>query len=160
MQEWLNSLCKFGLRFRSGNSVGSNVLILIESGHYSLSINTQFENKRNINIIGNKVNGTVHNIYCSMPNVGHSFTRCANIRIKGLYFEHCGRKQDVSTENIESITSTLTFVFSKDIQVSYSEFTKNRVTGIAILDTGGHVKLEHVSVTHRGGSRKFPDCRT
>ena len=134
--------------FEGGKGVGSNVLILIEPGHYALSNNTQFENKKNISIIGNKVNGTVHNIYCSMQNVGLSFTRCTNIRIKGLYFEHCGRKQDVSTENIESITSTLTFVFSKDIQVSYSKFTKNRGTGIAILDTGGRVKLEHVSVTH------------
>ena len=134
--------------FDGGKGVGSNVLILIEPGNYVLSNNTQFENMQNISIVGNKVNGAVHNISCSMPNVGLSFTRCTNIRIKGLYLEHCGRKQDVSTENIESITSALTFVFSKDIEVSYSEFTKHRGSAIAIIDTGGHVKLDQVFVSH------------
>ena len=134
--------------FDGGKGVGSNVLILIEPGNYVLSNNTQFENMQNISIVGNKVNGAVHNISCSMPNVGLSFTRCTNIRIKGLYFEHCGRKQDVSTENIENITSTLTFVFSKGIEVLYSEFAENRGSGIAIIDTGGHVKLEQVFVSH------------
>ena len=134
--------------FEGGRGIGSNVVVLIEPGSYLLRNNTWFENKHNISIIGAKLNESNHVISCSRPNIGLSFVRCSNIRIKGLHFENCGRKQDSATEHINQIISSLHFVFSKDIDISSLNITKNIGIGISVIDTGGHVKLELVSVIH------------
>ena len=148
--------CKTGSRpcasldyvFEGGNGVASNTEVLIEPGNYSLENNTRLENKHNITMVGDKANIAAHTISCSRPDIGFGFILCSNITIQGLHFESCGRRQDTSTRHIDQIISSLHFVFTKDVHVSYSEVTKNRGTGIAIIDSGGHIKLEQVSIHH------------
>ena len=130
-----------------GKGITNNTVILIEPGHYSLANDTHFENIYNVSIIGNKLNGTAHNISCSKPNIGVGFLRCGNVSIRGLHFENCGKKRDAKTRNIEEITSFLHFVFSKDVELSNLELTKGKGAGITIIDTGGLVALNKVTVT-------------
>lgn len=139
--------CKtFDFVFDGGKGISDNTIVIIEPGYYSLENDTLFENKHNISLIGNKLNGTNHKISCSRPNIGISFFRCETITIEGLDFENCGKLRSVSTQNLESITSAINFIFSKDLTITHSRISKSNGIGVALIDSGGTVDFRNVDI--------------
>ena len=134
--------------FEGGIGIPDHTVVRLESGNYTLEKDTRFENKHNITITGNKLHGKTHRIICSRENIGIGFLRCGRIVIKGLQFENCGKRRNTATRNIMKITSSIHFVFSKDVQILYSEISNSRGFGVTMIDTGGVVKVTHFYVTH------------
>ena len=128
--------------FDGGKGVSNDTDIFIGQGSYRLTNDTQFWNLFNITIVGNKQNGT--KILCN-PEVGISFVRCSNLLISGLKFYNCGRARN-GTAHGHLVRSSIHFVFTKHIKMSFSDVNNSSGTGVTMFDVGGIVNFNSVNL--------------
>lgn len=128
--------------FDGGKGVSNNTDIVIDEGSYKLTNDTQFLNLFNFTIVGNKQNET--KILCN-PEVGISFVRCKNLLISGLKFYSCGRARNGTAQG-HLVRSGIHFVFTKGIEMSFSDVDNSSGTGITMFDVGGIVNFNSVNL--------------